>query len=42
MDNNIYNFDKTGFIIEQIAPGIIIMHVDRRGKNKTIQLDNRE
>jgi RecB family endonuclease NucS len=42
IDSDIYNFDKTGFIIGQIVPGIVVTHVDRRNKNKAIQPGNRE
>jgi RecB family endonuclease NucS len=42
IDSDIYNFDKTGFIIGQIASRIVITRVDRYSKNKAIQLSNQE
>jgi hypothetical protein len=42
INSNIYNFDKTSFIIGQIAPRIVVTRVDRYSKNKAIQSDNQE
>jgi hypothetical protein len=42
IDSNIYNFDKTGFIIGQIAPGMVVIYIDQYNKNKTIQPGNQE
>jgi hypothetical protein len=42
VDSDIYNFDKTGFIIGQIAPGIIVIYIDRYNKSKIIYLGNQE
>jgi hypothetical protein len=42
IDSDIYNFNKTSFIIKQIVPRIVVTRVDRYNKNKTIQPGNRE
>jgi hypothetical protein len=40
VDSDIYNFDKTGFMMEQIVPGMVVTRADRRGKSKAVQLGN--
>jgi hypothetical protein len=42
VDNNIYNYDKTGFIIGIIFVGIVITTSDGRDKIKLAQPGNRE
>jgi hypothetical protein len=37
IDSDFYNFDKTGFIIGQIIPGIIVIYADRYNRAKGIQ-----
>ena len=39
---NFYNFDKTGFMIDQICPSIVIIYTDQCKKAKGLQLDNQE
>jgi hypothetical protein len=36
VDSDIYNFNKTSFIIRQIVPRIIVIYIDRYSKNKII------
>ena len=42
LDNDTYNFNKTGFIIGQISIGAVITALDRLGRLKQVQLGNRE
>jgi hypothetical protein len=42
MDSDFYNFDKTGFMIGQIIPGMVVTRANRCNKAKGIQLSNRE
>ena len=42
MDTDFYNFDKTGFIMGIIRPGIVVTRSDQVGKLKAIQPSNRE
>ncbi|KAI1675984.1 DDE superfamily endonuclease [Pyrenophora tritici-repentis] len=42
VDDDTYNFDETGFMMGQIAPGAVVTASERRGRPKTIQPGNRE
>jgi hypothetical protein len=42
MDDDIYNFDKTGFIMGIIFAGIMVTTSDSRNKAKLAQPGNRE
>ena len=42
VDDNIYNFNKTSFIIGKVLSQIVIISLEGLGKKKTIQLGNRE
>ena len=42
VDEDIYNFDKTGFIIGKILLQLVITGLDKLGRTKKIQLGNRE
>jgi hypothetical protein len=42
VDSDFYNFDETGFMMGQIAPGMVVTCADRRGRAKGVQLGNRE
>ena len=41
-DEDIYNFDETGFMMGQIASTIVVTGADRNGKRKKVQPGNRE
>jgi hypothetical protein len=41
-DKDTFNFDETGFMMGQIAPGAVVTALERRGRPKTIQPGNRE
>jgi hypothetical protein len=41
-DNDIYNFDKTGFMMGVIASGIVITGTEKRQSPKKVQPGNRE
>ncbi|KAI0992117.1 hypothetical protein K3495_g16069, partial [Podosphaera aphanis] len=41
-DNDLYNFDETGFMIGMITPSMVVTRADRRGRAKSIQPGNRE
>lgn len=41
-DEDVYNFDKTGFIMGQITSMIIVTGADRSGRRKKVQPGNRE
>jgi hypothetical protein len=41
-DTDIYNFDETGFMIDQITASMVVTSSDRRGKLKLAQPGNRE
>ncbi|APA08028.1 hypothetical protein SS1G_00331 [Sclerotinia sclerotiorum 1980 UF-70] len=41
-DCDFYNFDETGFMMGIIYLGIVVTSSERNGRNKAIQLDNRE
>ena len=42
LDDNIYNFDKTGFMMGIIFPGMVVTTSEGRGKAKLAQPGNRE
>ena len=42
VDEDIYNFNKTGFIIGKILSQLVITGLDKLGRTKKIQLGNRE
>jgi hypothetical protein len=42
LDNDIWNFDETGFIIGQICPSMVVIGSERRSRPKAIQPGNRE
>jgi len=42
VDDDIYNFDETGFMMGIIFAGIVVTTSDGRGKAKLAQLSNRE
>ena len=42
MDDDIYNFDETGFIIGKILSQLVIIGLEGYGKKKRSQLGNRE
>ena len=41
-DEDIYNFDETGFMMGQIASTMVVTGTDRNGKRKKVQPGNRE
>jgi hypothetical protein len=41
-DADIYNFNETGFIINQITVSMVVISSDRKGKPKLAQPGNRE
>ena len=42
VEEDIYNFDETGFIMGIICPGMVVTTSDGRGKAKLAQPGNRE
>lgn len=42
LDNDVYNFDETGFIMGIIFASIVVTTSDGRGKAKLAQPSNRE
>jgi hypothetical protein len=42
LDYDFYNFDKISFMIGIIYIAIVVTRVDRRNRNKVVQLGNRE
>ena len=42
MDDDIYNFDETGFVMGIIFAGMVVTTSDGRGKAKLAQPSNRE
>ena len=42
LDEDLYNFDETGFIMGQIASSMVVTGADRDGKRKKVQPGNRE
>ena len=42
LDDDLYNFDETGFMMGQIASSMVVTGADRGGKRKKIQPGNRE
>jgi hypothetical protein len=42
LDDDTYNFDKTGFIIGQISTRAVVTASDRSGRLKQVQPGNRE
>ena len=42
LDDDIYNFDETGFMMGMIFPGMVVTTSDGRGKAKLAQPGNRE
>jgi hypothetical protein len=41
-NNNVYNFDKAGFMIGKITTQLVITGSERRGRPKALQPGNRE
>ena len=41
-EEDIYNFDETGFLIGQISSEMVVTTSDRRGRPRTVQQGNRE
>lgn len=41
-DADVYNFDKTGFMMGVILPSIVVTRADRRGRTKRVQPGNQE
>ena len=41
-EEDLYNFDETGFMIGQIISSMVVTRSDRRGKAKSVQPGNRE
>jgi uncharacterized protein YifN (PemK superfamily) len=42
VDSDFYNFDETSFMMGQIAPRMVVMHANRRGRAKGVQPGNQE
>ncbi|KAK8093167.1 uncharacterized protein PG998_014568 [Apiospora kogelbergensis] len=42
LDEDMYNFDETGFIMGIIGSTLVVTRADRRGKAKSVQPGNRE
>lgn len=42
LDEDTYNFDETGFIMDIITPSIVVTTSDGRGRAKQAQPSNRE
>ncbi|KAK6823615.1 hypothetical protein PG987_013872 [Apiospora arundinis] len=42
LDEDLYNFDETGFMMGQIASSMVVTGADRDGKRKKVQPGNRE
>ncbi|APA13989.1 hypothetical protein SS1G_11203 [Sclerotinia sclerotiorum 1980 UF-70] len=42
VDSDFYNFNETGFMMGVICPGMVVTSIERCGRSKAIQLDNRE
>ena len=42
VDNNIYNFDETGFMMGKVLSQMVVTSSEGSGKKKTIQPGNRE
>ena len=42
LDEDLYNFDETGFMMGQIASTMVVTGTDRNGKRKKVQPGNRE
>ena len=42
LDDDIYNFDETGFMMGVIFPGMVVTTLEGRGKAKLAQPGNRE
>jgi hypothetical protein len=42
LDCDFYNFDKTGFMMGMITPGMVVTRADRRGRAKVVQPGNWE
>jgi hypothetical protein len=42
LDDDLYNFDKTSFMMGQITSTLVVTRFDRHGKAKSIQPGNRE
>src|SRR5271169_6888736 len=40
LDCDFYNFDKTGFMMGVICPGMVVTRLDRRGRGKAVQPGN--
>jgi hypothetical protein len=36
VNSDIYNFDETGFMMGQIAPGMVVTRANRQGKSKAV------
>jgi hypothetical protein len=41
-EEDLYNFDETGFMMGMITASMVVTHADRRGKAKSVQPGNRE
>jgi hypothetical protein len=41
-DEDLYNFDETGFMMGVICPAMVVTRADRRGRSKQLQAGNRE
>ena len=41
-DCDIWNFDKTGFMIGVISSSIVVIQADRKGRHKRVQPGNKE
>ncbi|KAH3942624.1 hypothetical protein HBH98_256080 [Parastagonospora nodorum] len=42
LDDDMYNFDESGFMMGQISTGAVVTASERRGRPKTVQQGNRE
>lgn len=42
VDTDIYNFDKTSFMIGQICPRMVVIYTNQCGRSKAVQPGNRE
>ncbi|KAH6067986.1 hypothetical protein HBI65_251270 [Parastagonospora nodorum] len=42
LDDDMYNFDESGFMMGQISTGAVVTASERRGRPKTVQQSNRE
>lgn len=42
MDDNVYNFDETGFIIGVVRTELVVTGTEKRNRPKMVQLGNRK